>query len=234
MPDAAWYGNAVAVLSATISGVALGVSGFSIWYARRQTLATERQADEATNSRKLSETALSSQAEALKAQSADTSKALEIAQRNADAAERLAETNEALAISGQRGWFIVAGYDSNMNSGDEVSVHATITFRNVGRTPIGRVTIRRCERIAQKHPESYEGLTHIDAANIPPDGVYTVHHQIQCKHQQWSDVKKGKAKIFFFGNLSYEDVFGYHRETYWDYEHNGHELNPCEYKNKFT
>lgn len=235
MADAAWYANDVAVVAATISGVSLAVSGFAVWYGRRQTLAAERQAQEATNARRLSEQALAAQAEALRAQSADTSRALEIAQRNANASERLAEANEALAISGQRGWFIVEGHEASINHcvDGKISVTVVFSFRNVGRTPISSLSLRHCAQISQKHPDSYVGLTQVDCENILPDGVYQLQQHFTCTGEQWSDIKRGDSKIFFFGNLTYSDVFGYSRNTYWDYEHNGNELLPCPYRNKF-
>jgi D-ribose pyranose/furanose isomerase RbsD len=62
----------------------------AVTYTRRQTLAAEAQVREARLAREAQE-------EALKAQAADTAQALEVAGRNADAAQQSAEAMKRLA-----------------------------------------------------------------------------------------------------------------------------------------
>jgi hypothetical protein len=79
--------SAIAIL---IALAALCVSILAMHYTRRQTLAAEAQANEARLAREAKEGAL-------RAQAADTAKALEIAARDADAAQQSAEAMKRLA-----------------------------------------------------------------------------------------------------------------------------------------
>lgn len=247
--DAAqWYANGIAIAALVTSGISIVVSATSACYARRQAKAGERQAH-------AGEEALRLQAEALRSQAGDTVRALAIAKESSDAAkasaealqaqaqdmhqaldaaESLAEANEALAVSGQRGWLIMAGSESSVDStNDKINVRVQFTFRNVGKTPVGGVRLRHCKEVLDAPPKDFVGLADEYYASVAPDAPIVLYQLCECPFEVFSAIKSGKTKLYFYGNLSYDDIFGYSRTTYWRYAFDGNELLPCEEGNRF-
>jgi len=255
--DPQWFANDVAVAAAVVSGIALAVAVMSAWYARRQALASERQAGAGEESVRLQAVALKSSAEdtaralqlaqassdaakasadALQAQAEHTRQALETAQRSAEAAERLAEANEALAITGQRGWLIVfkaQGAAQHLPEHSKVIVRAAFVFRNVGKTPIAKIFLRHCEKVLPHDPKGYSGLTLERHATLAPAAEIELSVLSECSLDEFSKVKERELKVYFYGNAMYEDIFGYSHEITWQWEFDGDNLFVSEKGNTF-
>jgi hypothetical protein len=255
--DPQWFANDVAVAAAAISGIALGVAGMSAWYARRQAQAGERQAGAGEESVRLQAEALKSSAEdtaralqiaqessdaakssaaALQAQAECTREALETAQRSAEAAERLAEANEALAIAGQRGWLIVFKADGAAQHAPEhskVNVRAGFVFRNVGKTPIANIYLRHCEKVLPDDPRDYVGLRLERHATLAPAAEIELSSLCECSSAEFSKIKRRELKVYFWGNATYEDIFGHSHGITWQWEFDGDNLVVSEKGNAF-
>jgi hypothetical protein len=172
-------------------------------------------------------------------QAKETGAALDVAKRNADASERLAEANEALAISGQRGWFIVKEQAGSvtpvqMQDGPRMQIHLSIRFVNAGKTPVANVRIRACSQILQSRPLDYsEGCNNQHHPIVAPGTDIGIGQAIMCTHEEHRALTPAVRTAYFYGNVSYQDVFGYSRSTYWCYMYDHGNFIPTDSNNKF-
>jgi len=238
--------------------VAIVISVLAWRAARRQAVAGERQAGAAEETVRLQAEALRSQAsdtaraleiaressdaakasaEALQAQAHDTHAALDIAKQSAEAAERLAEANEALAIVGQRGWLIV--FDTSPLVEDHASIHnkvivrCHILFKNVGKTAINDIHVRHCEKVQTIEPTDYAGLHTIRRTTVAPNGDVSLDQLYECTPTEFSEIKTGGLRLYFYGNTTYRDIFSHLRTTRWRLAFDGNNLAACETGNEF-
>jgi len=118
------------------SALAFIVSLRSLKMNRRQAEASRTQAGEATLSRQLNEKTLTIQAEALRAQGDDTSKALAIAERSAKAAEESVRTALTALETAERPWVIVSQVMVvQRDESNRAPMLVKTVFKNSGRMP---------------------------------------------------------------------------------------------------
>jgi hypothetical protein len=251
--DPQWFANDVAVLVAVISGLALGVAGMAAWYARRQAHAGERQANAGEVAVRLQAEALKSSAEdtaraleiakensdaakasaaALKAQAADTHSALDIAKVSADAAVRLAEANEALAISAQRAWIVVDCMQTGRYTGDGCGFKFVVQIRNCGRTPAFGLRVRYCVNCLEEEPYDYVECQNIHFVNLAAESTIPMPLEPNYDAEECKAIKDGVRRVYLYGNVSYDDIYGYGRSTKWKYVVTDTGLEPVSMGNK--
>jgi hypothetical protein len=211
--DAAWYANNIAVAAAIISAVALVVSFVSAWFSHRQTSAAERQA-------KAGEETVRLQADAVQSQTQNTSQALNIAARSAQAAEDSARSTRVLAQLAQRPWIVLEPPTaSEVQSSDHVgySIAVGATLRNSGLTPA--FDVRATSQLGQwALPVSQWPLEESTAAgivigaNLP---LYVHPTTILVSNEHLQEVSDGLRVLLFFGECVYKDVFGQGHRPRW-------------------
>jgi hypothetical protein len=258
MPSAefiAWAGFIVALVAAFFGALQWASAYRSAAEARRSADAAEKQASEAERTRLIQAEAMRTQAEdtakalsiaqesgdaakasaaALAAQAKDTHDALEIARQSVLAAERLAEANEALAIAGQRGWLIIVDAQATPDHAElKVVVRSQFQFRNVGKTPIGKILLRHCEKVLGDDPKDYAGLTLERYATLAPNAEILIRPICECSLQDFSKIKRREATLYFYGNAMYEDIFGHSHGISWRWAFDGDNLIVCEKGNAF-
>jgi hypothetical protein len=227
--------NAFTLLFAVVA-IIISVLAWRASY--RQKKASERQATAAETQLDFQAKALQSQAEALRTQSADTAKALEIAEesanalkaqagdthaaleiarQNAEATERLAEVTAALAISGQRGWLVVfknsRAADHHWEVHNKAVVRCFLLFKNIGKTAITDVHMRYCTKVSAAEPTDYYPQETKSYATVPPNGDIPLNYSFDCNAATWEKLNAGTEKVYFYGNAIYFDVFGQPRTT---------------------
>jgi hypothetical protein len=188
--------------------------------AEKSAAAAEKQVTEAEKARLL-------QAEALQNQTEDTKRALEIARQNAGAADRLAEANEALAIAGQRGWLVIAEASASpQHTENKVIIRAHFLIKNVGKTSLTNIALRYCRKVLAEDPKDFAGMETQVYATLAPNSEKSLHVIYEAQPAEFSAIKTGDVKLYFYGNAAYKDIFGYQRTLYWRWEFNGDELMP--------
>jgi hypothetical protein len=248
--DPVWFANTTAVIAAAISGAAFGAAALSAWYARQQAHAARRQARTNEDAVRLQAEALRGQASdtakaleiahqsaaALRAQADDTHAALEIAKQSADAAERLAEANEALATTGQRGWLVVftnsGSADHHWEIHKKAVIRCVLVFKNIGKTAITDVRIRYCQKVAEVEPTDYYPQNVDRYSTLPPHSDIPLNDSFDCDRATWERLNAREARLYFYGNAIYMDIFGKLRTTQWCFEFTNNELHPCERGNR--
>lgn len=131
---------------------------------------------------------------------------MEIAKQSAEAAERLAEANESLAISGQRGWLIVMTAQATPDHAphqDKVIVRAHFQFKNVGNKPIAQLRLRHCKRILASDPKDFAGLETVFEATLAPNAEVLLKPIYECTPAEFSKIKSRETKLYFYGYAIY-------------------------------
>ena len=235
--DAQWFANRVAIAAVITSAISLLVAFVAAIYARKQAAAADRQAAAAELQITQAEKAHQLQEDALKAQTADTQRALEIAKQSAEAAERLAKTNEALAITGQRGWLLLFSSNGSVEDRAEfekLNIRAALQLKNMGRTPVSDVRIGHCQAISAEIPGDCERPTELLRASMAPNDEILLSELIEVNPAQYPRIQSGQLRAYFYGIVTYKDVFGNACSTKWRLYMNlrGPELIPCDFGNE--
>jgi hypothetical protein len=212
MADAAWFGNRVATGSLIVSGLALIVSAFAVAFSKRQANASEKQATEAEKSRLLTEKALAAQAVALLDQSSQTTKALDIAERNAKAVEGTLEATKILAETGQRAWI---AFDEILSIGQRAGLLpslVTIKVKNDGATP-AKAELQYEWKLESQITDSMNFTKTPADFMIGPHIAIDVKCYIQLDQSQDVSIRKGEDRLLICARAVYEDVFGRRHKT---------------------
>ena len=246
--DPQWFSNDVAVIAAAVSVIALVISGISALSSRKQARAAEAQANEARRARETNERALDLQAKALEAQAtalsaqaADTGKALEIAARSADAAERGAAAMNLLAQPGQRPWVTLEAVqivDRSSRAG--LPGRVVTNLRNGGRTPALDLHAAQWTLIGENlpNPPAYPNEGVINHGNMGPGSTGALPSDVSYP----ADVRlaqllfEGKMAVFVYGFARYRDIFGAGHETKWAFQfrRETHQFSHCSHHNEVT
>jgi hypothetical protein len=192
-------------------------SGISARAARRQARAAEL-------SREISERALGLQAVALKAQAEDTRKALEVAQRNADAAEVSASATKTLAEVGQRAWISVVDIKASTSGArshpgvPNGSVHVVVLMRNGGNSPALEFVSSLWLEL-REYALAQIDATALDSTNAgvvgPHESLQLDPRSLQFTPEEWDQLQDRTQSLLLYGICRYKDIFKRTHHTRW-------------------
>ena len=222
--DPQWFANNVAVAATVMSVLALGVAVISALYARRQASAGEvqaraalTQAEEATRSRKLSESALEAQAQALKSQAAATAQALALAERNAAAAEASADTAARSIAEAKESMhrslraYVTIDEILPINNLENAPRDISIIVINTGQTPARRLHVLYRVVLLDGVPQTFaEGDSHYLTwmpTDIGKNQHRTVYGQFLGREELLAKVVDPSFKFIVQGGIRYSDMF---------------------------
>lgn len=222
-----WYLQWDLWLSLITLALAL-VTSWLAWETRKMRQGSDKaigelskHAEDAASAAKESAMAAKASANALTVQAGHTANALEIAKRNAESADRLAEANEALAITGQRAWIIVNVKDGGSSRSDNrLGIAFETTFRNSGPTPAANVEVTEQQvvrRMDESEPDLRKGST-MRFGVMSPGAERSVKGSYYCTPEETELMRQHKAEVWIHGNVLYRDVFGNRRNTSWRYK----------------
>lgn len=200
MPDAAWFGDRVALVALVVSFVAAIFSGL-------QMKASRKQASEAQRSRELAQDALDLQARAIVEQSGHTTKALEIAERNAMAVERNLETTKLIAETGQRAWIVFCDVQIVFRSTSELPTLVVLTVKNDGATPA--YSELYCEWSLGSYMATEMTFSNPPAhSTIGPRSSNELKVYPKLNDSEDAAIRKGNDNLLICARANYSDVFG--------------------------
>jgi hypothetical protein len=166
---------------------------------------------------------MDTQARAIEAQSLETAKALEIAERSAQAAERLAAANEAFAVSTHRAWLTIAETRNKVYwlrpDHPKVRIVFNATVKNTGNTPATDVKLSQCAQ-CEFPRDRYEDHQSVDAGSVSL-GVGAT-SEILCAFEiadeQFEEMRRLGLDLVVSGEAEYGDIFGRRHYTKWVFE----------------
>ncbi len=191
---------------ADVIALLAAIAGFcAAWYTRVQARASNTQV------------ALSKKQ--LESEEGRTTKALEIAERGANAAELSAQVTKTLAEVGQRAWVSVNEIEvekSRAASGDEDLFLVTTKLRNGGMSPalgfVADIRLDFCERPPGELDTPV--LDETTAGVLGPNATFKLGPLLKgLKDSESRKIPNGH--LVLYGLCSYRDIFNHTRHTRW-------------------
>jgi hypothetical protein len=182
------------IIAAVSALVSLASLGFAVWQYR-------------SNNRKV------------EAQAEDTRRSAHLAERSAKAAEDSAWiAKEGMRVS-QRAWVTVA--EARVDGWQQPRVPVPTIFklaiRNGGHTPALNCKVTCYYRIREEFAPIYDGNGEVKQALgvLGPEGERQLRLELSEKADMIEAFSHGKARLFAFGQIEYEDIFGDRSTSQW-------------------